>query len=82
MTCGPCYFSSQVLSGTTWGNLLLWDGNTIKVEICRKEGRSCHVGMAQPFALEDELVMTMGSDGIIRVTFSPLRKPLNETAKF
>lgn len=58
----------QVLSGASWGNLLLWDGSTIKVEICRKEGKSCHVGMSQPFALEDELVMTMGEDGVIRVT--------------
>lgn len=38
------------------------------MEICRKDGKSCHVGMSQPFALEDELVMTMGSDGVIRVT--------------
>lgn len=66
---GPCSFPSQVLSGASWGNLLLWDGSTIKVEICRKEGKSCHVGISQPFALEDELVMTMGSDGVIRVTF-------------
>lgn len=57
----------QVLSGASWGNLLVWDGSTIKVEICRKGGKSCHCGISQPFALEDELVMTMGSDGVIRV---------------
>ena len=31
----------KVLSGTEWGNLLLWDGGFIKVEISRK-GKKCH----------------------------------------
>lgn len=59
----------QVLSGSSWGNLLLWDGCTIKVEICRKEGRNCHAGVVQPFALEDGQLMTMGSDGVVRVKY-------------
>ncbi|XP_056259641.1 cilia- and flagella-associated protein 44 [Seriola aureovittata] len=56
----------KVVSGTDWGNLLLWDGNAIKVEICRKEGRTCHAGMVQPFALEDGQLMTIGSDGVVQ----------------
>ncbi|KAM6987447.1 cilia- and flagella-associated protein 44-like [Tautogolabrus adspersus] len=56
----------KVLSGSDWGNLLLWDGNAIKVEICRKEGRNCHAGKVQPFSLEDGLLMTFGSDGVVR----------------
>ncbi|XP_055369540.1 cilia- and flagella-associated protein 44 isoform X2 [Betta splendens] len=56
----------KVVSGSEWGNLLLWDGNYIKVEICRKEGRSCHAGTIQPFALEHEQLMTFGSDGVVR----------------
>ncbi|XP_045922375.1 cilia- and flagella-associated protein 44 isoform X1 [Micropterus dolomieu] len=56
----------KVVSGTDWGNLLLWDGNAIKVEICRKGGRNCHTGMVQPFALEDGQLMTIGSDGVVR----------------
>ncbi|XP_034565559.1 cilia- and flagella-associated protein 44 [Notolabrus celidotus] len=56
----------KVVSGTDWGNLLVWDGNGIKVEICRKEGRNCHAGKAQPFALEDGQLMTIGSDGVVR----------------
>ncbi|XP_042365640.1 cilia- and flagella-associated protein 44 [Plectropomus leopardus] len=56
----------KVVSGSSWGNLLLWDGNAIKVEICREGGRSCHAGMVQPFALEDGQLMTIGSDGAIR----------------
>ncbi|XP_035523590.1 cilia- and flagella-associated protein 44-like [Morone saxatilis] len=56
----------KVVSGSDWGNMLLWDGNAIKVEICRKEGRNCHAGMVQPFALEDGQLMTMGTDGVVR----------------
>ena len=32
----------KVLSGTEWGNLLLWDGGFIKVEISRKGKKNCH----------------------------------------
>ena len=32
----------KVLSGTECGNLLLWDGGFIKVEISRKNKRFCH----------------------------------------
>ncbi|XP_051907853.1 cilia- and flagella-associated protein 44-like [Hippocampus zosterae] len=56
----------KVLSGSNWGNLLLWDGNAIKVEICSKGGHCCHAGVVQPFALEDGQLMTFGSDGMIR----------------
>ncbi|KAM6975484.1 cilia- and flagella-associated protein 44-like [Tautogolabrus adspersus] len=56
----------KVVSGSDWGNLLLWDGNAIKVEICRKEGRNCHAGKVQPFSLEDGQLMTIGSDGVVR----------------
>ncbi|XP_051907851.1 cilia- and flagella-associated protein 44-like isoform X2 [Hippocampus zosterae] len=56
----------KVVSGSNWGNLLLWEGNAIKVEICSKGGRCCHAGVVQPFALEDGQLMTFGSDGVIR----------------
>ncbi|XP_077441864.1 cilia- and flagella-associated protein 44-like isoform X2 [Vanacampus margaritifer] len=56
----------KVLSGSNWGNLLLWDGNAIKVELCSKGGHCCHAGVVQPFALEDGQLMTFGSDGMIR----------------
>ena len=32
----------KVVSGTEWGNLLLWDGGFIKVEISRKNKKFCH----------------------------------------
>ncbi|KAJ0012386.1 hypothetical protein NQD34_016720, partial [Periophthalmus magnuspinnatus] len=56
----------KVVSGSDWGNLLLWDGNSIKVEICRKEGRTCHAGIALPFAMEEGQLLTMGADGAVR----------------
>ncbi|XP_068609203.1 cilia- and flagella-associated protein 44 [Brachionichthys hirsutus] len=56
-----------VVSGSSWGNLLLWEGSAIRMEISRKDGQSCHQGTVQPFALEDGHLMTCGSDGVIRV---------------
>ncbi|XP_061656400.1 cilia- and flagella-associated protein 44-like isoform X3 [Syngnathoides biaculeatus] len=56
----------KVVSGSNWGNLLLWDGNAIKVELCSKGGQCCHAGVVQPFALEDGQLMTFGADGMIR----------------
>ncbi|XP_076020168.1 cilia- and flagella-associated protein 44 [Genypterus blacodes] len=56
----------KVVSGTDWGNLLLWEGDLIKVEICRKGGRTCHAGTARPFTLEEGQLMTIGSDGAVR----------------
>ena len=32
----------KVLSGTEWGNFLLWDGGFVKVEIGKKGKKSCH----------------------------------------
>ncbi|XP_047450452.1 cilia- and flagella-associated protein 44-like [Mugil cephalus] len=56
----------KVVSGTDWGNLLLWEESDIIMEICRKEGRTCHVGTVQPFSLEDGQLLTIGSDGVVR----------------
>lgn len=67
----------QVVSGSEWGNMLLWDGGLIKVEICRKGGRTCHAGTIQQFALDEGELMTIGSDGAIRVTFQILYSPLS-----
>ncbi|XP_076869601.1 cilia- and flagella-associated protein 44 isoform X2 [Brachyhypopomus gauderio] len=56
----------KVVSGSEWGNMLLWDGGLIKVEICRKEGRTCHAGTIQQFVLEEGELMTAGTDGAVR----------------
>ncbi|XP_030622994.1 cilia- and flagella-associated protein 44 [Chanos chanos] len=56
----------KVLSGTEWGNMLLWDGGLIKVEICRKGGSKCHAGVIQQFFLEEGELITIGTDGAVR----------------
>lgn len=61
--------SVQVVSGSEWGNMLLWEGGLIKVEICRKEGRTCHSGAIQQFALDKGELMTIGTDGAVRVSY-------------
>ena len=57
----------KVLSGCEWGNMLLWDGGLIKVEIQRKNKKSCHQGPIQQILLDEGELMTIGVDGYIRV---------------
>ncbi|XP_046572732.1 cilia- and flagella-associated protein 44-like isoform X2 [Haliotis rubra] len=57
----------KVLSGTEWGNMLLWEGGLIKVEIVRKNKRSCHHGAIQQILLDEGELMTIGVDGFIRM---------------
>lgn len=48
--------------------MLLWDGGLIKVEICRKGGKSCHSGPIHQFVLDEGELITIGADGGIRVS--------------
>ncbi|GFR82702.1 cilia- and flagella-associated protein 44-like [Elysia marginata] len=57
----------KVLSGSEWGNLLLWDGGLIKVEITTKSKKNCHSGPIMQILLDEGELMTVGSDGFIRV---------------
>ncbi|XP_022324096.2 cilia- and flagella-associated protein 44-like isoform X1 [Crassostrea virginica] len=57
----------KVLSGTENGNMLLWEGGLIKVEIGRKGKKLCHQGSIQQILLDEGELMTIGSDGYIRV---------------
>lgn len=57
----------KVLSGSEWGNMLLWDGGLIQTEICRKKGKSCHQGSIQQIILNEGDIYTVGEDGYIRV---------------
>eukprot|EP00698_Gefionella_okellyi_P015023 TRINITY_DN4206_c0_g1_i1.p2 TRINITY_DN4206_c0_g1~~TRINITY_DN4206_c0_g1_i1.p2 ORF type:complete len:1598 (+),score=505.86 TRINITY_DN4206_c0_g1_i1:63-4856(+) len=58
-----------VLSGTETGNMLLWDGNIIKVEISRKGGKPCHKGAIEvlDFNLTTGQLISAGDDGYIRM---------------
>ncbi|XP_074652110.1 cilia- and flagella-associated protein 44-like isoform X2 [Tubulanus polymorphus] len=57
----------KVLSGSEWGNMLLWDGGLIKVEISRKNHKPCHHGAIQQIVMDEGELMTVGIDGCIRV---------------
>lgn len=56
-----------MLSGTEWGNMLLWDGGLIQTEICRKKNKACHTGSIQQITLNEGDIYTIGDDGAIRV---------------
>ncbi|XP_043929077.1 cilia- and flagella-associated protein 44 [Protopterus annectens] len=57
----------KVVSGSEWGNLLLWEGGLIKVELCRRGRRSCHAGPINQFFLDEGELITVGADGYVRV---------------
>ncbi|XP_060551905.1 LOW QUALITY PROTEIN: cilia- and flagella-associated protein 44-like [Ruditapes philippinarum] len=57
----------KVLSGSEWGNMLLWEGGLIKVEIRMKNKKSCHTGAIQQILLDEGELMSVGIDGYIRV---------------
>ncbi|XP_057301359.1 cilia- and flagella-associated protein 44-like isoform X2 [Hydractinia symbiolongicarpus] len=57
----------KVLSGSEWGNMLLWDGGLIKVEITRKGKKNCHNGNIEQFFLDEGELITVGFDGFVKV---------------
>ncbi|CAH1262544.1 CFAP44 [Branchiostoma lanceolatum] len=57
----------KVLSGTEWGNLLLWEGGLIKVEIVRKGKKPCHQGEVEQLVMDEGELITIGADGCVRV---------------
>lgn len=61
--------SGQVLSGSEWGNMLVWEAGYIKVELCRTTSKTCHQGPINQIMLDEGEVITVGSDGCIRVSF-------------
>ncbi|XP_060005028.1 cilia- and flagella-associated protein 44 [Lagenorhynchus albirostris] len=57
----------KVLSGSEWGNMLLWEGGHIKVELSRAAGKTCHQGPINQIMLDEGEVITIGSDGCVRI---------------
>ncbi|XP_060071995.1 cilia- and flagella-associated protein 44-like [Ylistrum balloti] len=57
----------KVLSGCEWGNMLLWEGGLIKVEISCKGKKPCHIGNIMQILLDEGELMTVGEDGFIKV---------------
>lgn len=60
----------KVLSGSEWGNVLVWEAGLVKLEVCRKNRRPCHNGpIAQIFLMNNEEIMTVGTDGLICIWY-------------
>lgn len=59
----------QVLSGSEWGNMLVWEAGLIKVELTRAGSALCHHGPINQIMLDEGEVITIGSDGWVRVSF-------------
>ncbi|XP_007516403.1 cilia- and flagella-associated protein 44 [Erinaceus europaeus] len=57
----------KVLSGSEWGNMLVWEAGLIKVELCRSSGKTCHQGPINQIMLDEGEVITIGSDGCVRI---------------
>ncbi|XP_077628012.1 cilia- and flagella-associated protein 44 [Crocuta crocuta] len=57
----------KVLSGSEWGNMLVWEGGLIKVELCRAARKSCHQGPINQIVLDEGEVITIGADGYVRI---------------
>ncbi|XP_069491898.1 cilia- and flagella-associated protein 44 isoform X2 [Ambystoma mexicanum] len=57
----------KVVSGSEWGNMLLWEGGLIKVEFCRKGRKPCHIGNINQFVLDEGELFSIGADGYVRV---------------
>ena len=57
----------KILSGSDWGNLLLWEGELIKTEIRVSEKENCHAGPIDVVILEGSTIITGGGDGFIKI---------------
>mmetsp|Transcript_6350 Transcript_6350/g.17872 ORF Transcript_6350/g.17872 Transcript_6350/m.17872 type:complete len:1366 (-) Transcript_6350:515-4612(-) len=55
--------SGKVLSGSDWGNFLLWNGNLIECEVCREGGAKCHDGAVNFLNIEEDRIISAGDDG-------------------
>lgn len=56
----------KVLSGTEWGNLLLWENGLIVAEICLKPDIPCHEGIVRHVVHVETEFYTTGQDGWLR----------------
>ncbi|KAG5898603.1 hypothetical protein JTB14_020979 [Gonioctena quinquepunctata] len=58
---------SKVVSGCDWGNILVWDGGLITLEIFRTLRRRCHDAPIVQFFYEDGELWTVSLDGHVRI---------------
>lgn len=57
----------KVVSGSTWGSLLLWFNGQVEVEIKRRDMSPCHQGSVLQFVIAEGELISTGADGWIRV---------------
>ena len=57
----------KVVSGCEWGNLLVWEGGLIKVEICRKDQKPCHESQIKQLTIVEGELLSVGMDGFVHV---------------
>ena len=70
----------KILSGLSWGNLLLWEGNLIKCEIRVSASANCHAGSIEVVHLDGAMLVTGGADGYVRTwPWRRLRPPRSRT---
>lgn len=56
----------KVLSGSEYGNLILWEGTLIKALFTLPDKKPCHNGAIESVLIEGDEVMTAGTDGYIK----------------
>ncbi|XP_071455109.1 cilia- and flagella-associated protein 44 [Hetaerina americana] len=69
--------NGMVLSGSEWGNMLLWNGNTIKYEISKRIPKTCHDGPITMIIYDEESdrLLSMGMDGCVKIwAYGPVHK--------
>lgn len=59
----------KVISGSFWGNFLIWDEGLIKIEVFRKLRKNCHDAPIVQFDFKNGELWTVGMDGRIKVWF-------------
>ncbi|XP_059160064.1 cilia- and flagella-associated protein 44-like [Physella acuta] len=56
----------KVLSGSEWGNLLVWENGLIIAELCSRVDVPCHDGIVRQVLLTDGEFYTTGQDGWVK----------------
>lgn len=56
----------KVLSGSEYGNLILWEGNLVKALFTLEDGSPCHSGGIDTLMLFEEEILSAGEDGRVK----------------
>ncbi|XP_022906281.2 cilia- and flagella-associated protein 44 [Onthophagus taurus] len=57
----------KVISGSSWGNILVWEAGLIKIEVFRKLRKKCHEAPIVKFDFIDGELWTVSMDGSVKV---------------